>query len=38
MTLEALARSKVAIGVCMKDFVRKRGVDVVQDDGDDAEG
>lgn len=37
MTFEALTRSTPAIGMCMGDFIPKRGAGAVQEGGDDAE-
>jgi hypothetical protein len=36
-TFEALTRSKLAVSVCMKDFVPKQGAKVVQEEDDDPE-
>jgi hypothetical protein len=34
-TFEALTCSKLAIGVCMRDFIPERGANIVQEEEDD---
>ena len=37
VTFEGLTRSQLAISMCMKDFIPKRGAKVIQEEDDDAE-